>query len=157
MLCRGGGTEPRHAVYLVGIFPLVIQELLCLNLPGNVIPQPCQHDLPQVGHLSFCRGLHLWVNEEPGIRAHRVHCGENRVRGDSARKKSALRMCHPPKENRHSNSSPAPLTCCGQLPSQAPDFQHGFVAEPVLLTELSGAPRIFTGPHCPWERAHRRS
>lgn len=64
-------------------------------------------------------------------------------------------MWHPPEESKESSSCPAPLTCCGQLSSQAPDFQHGFVAQPVLLAELWGAPSVFTGAHCSWEGTGR--
>lgn len=39
----------------------------------------------------------------------------------------------------------ANATCCGKLPSQASDFNHGFVAEPVVFTELRSAARILTG------------
>lgn len=61
-----------------------------------------------------------------------------------------------PKEDTESNSSPASPTCCGQLAPEAPDFQHGFVPEPVLLAEAAGAPGVFTGPHCSWECTERR-
>lgn len=78
--------------------------------------------------------------------------GERGERRFNRRQISSVDVSSPKKEQTQQF-----LTRCGQLSSQAPDFQHGFVPEPILLTELTGAPGIFTGPHCSWEWTDRRS
>lgn len=77
--------------------------------------------------------------------------GELRFNRKKRLQQTAQLICHPAKENKHGNSSQNPPTCCRQLPSQAPYFQHGFVPEPIFFTEFTGTPSIFTSPHCSWK------
>lgn len=141
------GTQVNWAVYLVGILPLIIQEFFSLNPPSKMVPQPCQYDLSQVSRLCFCWGLHLWVNIEASISADWVHCRLKKRKKKKGWVKIQL-IGLPPKDD---NSPQNPFTCCCQLPSQPPDFQHGFVAESILFTEFRSTSRVLTGPHCSWK------
>lgn len=67
---------PEPVSNLVGVLPLVVQQVLTLDPAGQVVTQAGRHDLPQVGHLALGRRLHLGVHEEPGLGAHGVDWGQ---------------------------------------------------------------------------------
>lgn len=72
-------SGPKLATNLVGVPPLVVQQILALDPAGQVVAQTGHHDLPQVSHLALGRRLHLGVHEEPSFGAHGVDCGERLV------------------------------------------------------------------------------
>lgn len=73
--CHAARAPP--GTNLVGVPPLVVQQILTLDPAGQAVAQAGRHDLPQVGHLALGRRLHLGVHEEPGLRAHSVDWGES--------------------------------------------------------------------------------
>lgn len=61
---------------LVGVSPLVIQQILALDPAGEVVTQAGCHNLPQIGHLALGRRLHLGVYKDPSLGAHSIDCRE---------------------------------------------------------------------------------
>lgn len=62
----------RWGPHLVGIPPLVLQQLLALDPAGQVVPQAGRHDLSQVGYLALGGRLHLGIHEELSLWAHGI-------------------------------------------------------------------------------------